>query len=109
MPSRSFCGFVPAAMLPEVRDTAGDFGKIAAGHLGFELPILAVAGDQQAALVGQACFTPGLVKATYGTGGYSINVGPTSLPGGGFATIVTNTTVHFKGDIVRVGLNYQFH
>jgi hypothetical protein len=41
--------------------------------------------------------------------GYSINVGPTSLPSSGFATIATSTTVPFKGDIVRVGLNYQFH
>lgn len=50
-----------------------------------------------------------LGSATYATGGYSVNVGPTSLPGGGFATIATSTTAHFNGDIVRVGLNYIFH
>jgi glycerol kinase len=61
---------VPAAMLPQVRDTAGDFGTIGAKYLGAALPVLAVAGDQQAALIGQACFTPGMVKATYGTGGF---------------------------------------
>ena len=61
---------VPASMLPEVRDTAGAFGTIAAPHPGPGLPILAMAGDQQAALVGQACMQPGMVKATYGTGGF---------------------------------------
>jgi outer membrane immunogenic protein len=50
-----------------------------------------------------------LGSETYGTGGYSVNVGPTSLPSIGFATIATSTTVHFKCDIVRVGLNYLFH
>ncbi len=68
---------VPGAMLPEVRDTVGDFGALAKEHLGFSLPILAVAGDQQAALMGQACFAPGMVKATYGTGGFILlNTGP---------------------------------
>ena len=60
---------VPPSLLPEVRDTAGDFGSAAAEHLGNGTAILAVAGDQQAALVGQACLQPGMVKATYGTGG----------------------------------------
>jgi len=61
---------VPAAILPEVKDTTDDFGVVAKEHLGFELPISAVVGDQQAALVGQACFAPGAIKATYGTGGF---------------------------------------
>jgi glycerol kinase len=61
---------IPRSMLPEVKDTAGEFAVAAAEWLGFPLPILAVAGDQQAALVGQACFAPGDVKATYGTGGF---------------------------------------
>jgi glycerol kinase len=69
---------VPRAILPEVRDTVGNFGALAEEHLGFSLPILAVAGDQQAALIGQACFAPGMVKATYGTGGFILlNTGPT--------------------------------
>jgi len=61
---------IPASMLPEVRDTAGAFGVIGAQHPGAGLRILAMAGDQQAALVGQACTAPGMVKATYGTGGF---------------------------------------
>jgi glycerol kinase len=61
---------VPASLLPEARDTAGPFGVVAKEHLGVSLPILAVAGDQQSALVGQACFEPGMVKATYGTGAF---------------------------------------
>ncbi|MEN8721152.1 MAG: glycerol kinase GlpK [Oceanococcaceae bacterium] len=59
---------VPARMLPEVRDSACEFGRIAAEHLGAEVRIGAVLGDQQAATVGQACFTPGMIKSTYGTG-----------------------------------------
>src|SRR6202167_4093186 len=50
---------VPASLLPEVRDTAGEFGVTASQHLGRGIPILAVAGDQQAALIGQACLEPG--------------------------------------------------
>jgi glycerol kinase len=68
---------VPQSLLPQVRDTAGEFGVAAAEHVGKELPVLAVAGDQQAALVGQACLEPGMVKATYGTGGFILlNTGP---------------------------------
>jgi len=59
---------VPAALLPEVRDSAGDFGETPPDLLGAAISIRGVAGDQQAALVGQACFSPGMVKATYGTG-----------------------------------------
>ena len=71
---------IPPGMLPEVRDTAGDFGVTAANHLGFALPIRSIAGDQQAALVGQACFAPGMVKATYGTGGFILlNTGSTPV------------------------------
>jgi glycerol kinase len=71
---------VPPSLLPEVRDTAGEFGTAAAEHLGKKIAILAVAGDQQAALVGQACLEPGMVKATYGTGGFILlNTGPTPV------------------------------
>jgi glycerol kinase len=59
---------IPPAMLPEVRDTQGDFGVTAAEHFGVGLPIRGIAGDQQAAAHGQACVRPGMVKATYGTG-----------------------------------------
>ena len=59
---------VPRAILPEVRDCASRFGDTEANLLGRAMPVTGVAGDQQAAAVGQACFSPGMVKSTYGTG-----------------------------------------
>ena len=59
-------------MLPEVRDCAADFGTTRADLFGGAIPILGVAGDQQAATVGQACFAPGMLKATYGTGCFAV-------------------------------------
>ena len=59
---------IPRAMLPEVRDSSGDFGVADARWLGAEIPITGVAGDQQAALFGQRCVSPGEAKNTYGTG-----------------------------------------
>lgn len=61
---------VPARLLPEVRHSAGDFGIAQGAHLGQDLPIAGVAGDQQAALFGQGCWEPGLAKNTYGTGAF---------------------------------------
>ena len=63
----SFFG-IPRCMLPEVRDSADDFGNIGKGLPGEGLPVTAILGDQQAALFGQACFQEGQVKSTYGTG-----------------------------------------
>jgi glycerol kinase len=63
---------IPLSCLPEVRDSAADFGVARKDVLGVELPIAGVAGDQQAALVGQACFSPGDVKSTYGTGAFLV-------------------------------------
>lgn len=63
---------VPMSVLPEVRDSAGKFGVIDKAVLGHSLPICGVAGDQQAALVGQACFAAGDVKSTYGTGAFLV-------------------------------------
>jgi len=63
---------VPPACLPEVRDSAGDFGFIDKTLLGQSLPIRGVAGDQQAALIGQGCFQAGDVKSTYGTGAFLV-------------------------------------
>ena len=63
---------VPPPCLPEVRDSAGDFGSIDESVLGQALPIRGVAGDQQAALIGQACFAQGDVKSTYGTGAFLV-------------------------------------
>ncbi|MBW1845205.1 MAG: glycerol kinase GlpK, partial [Deltaproteobacteria bacterium] len=59
---------IPHAMLPEVRDSSGDFGVADSEWLGAEIPIAGIAGDQQAALFGQDCTSPGLAKNTYGTG-----------------------------------------
>ncbi|HUL50451.1 MAG TPA: glycerol kinase GlpK [Gemmatimonadales bacterium] len=61
---------VPRAALPEIRDSCGMFGTCAAEYFGAEVPILGVAGDQQAALYGQACFAAGQAKNTYGTGAF---------------------------------------
>ena len=63
---------IPASLLPEVLDCAADFGETDAHWLGAALPVLGMAGDQQAALIGQACFAPGMVKSTYGTGCFLI-------------------------------------
>ncbi|SDS47925.1 glycerol kinase [Halopseudomonas litoralis] len=63
---------IPPSLLPEVLDNAADFGHTDADLFGASLPISAMAGDQQAALVGQACFTPGSVKSTYGTGCFMV-------------------------------------
>ena len=61
---------VPMEILPEVHDCAADFGTT--GLLGGQTPILGVAGDQQAATIGQACFEPGMLKSTYGTGCFAL-------------------------------------
>src|SRR5690606_9316573 len=63
---------VPRQVLPEVRDSAAEFGNTDAEWFGREIPIRGVAGDQQAALVGQACFEPGMMKSTYGTGCFAV-------------------------------------
>ena len=63
---------VPRAMLPEVRDNACEFGTSEADLLGAAVPVRGMAGDQQAATIGQACFTPGMVKSTYGTGCFAV-------------------------------------
>ena len=61
---------VPASLLPEVRPSSGDFGAVRAGLLGAAVPIRGVAGDQHAALFGQACLVPGQTKITLGTGAF---------------------------------------
>lgn len=71
---------IPMCMLPEVRDCAADFGETRADLFGRPIPILGIAGDQQAATVGQACFQPGMLKSTYGTGCFAlINTGETPV------------------------------
>lgn len=71
---------VPREILPEVCDCACEFGTVTAELLGAEIPVTGIAGDQQAALVGQACFSPGMTKSTYGTGCFVIcNTGGTPI------------------------------
>lgn len=72
---------IPAVMLPKVYDCAADFGVATEGLGGRHLPIAGVAGDQQAAVVGQACFHKGMVKSTYGTGCFALmNIGQDAIP-----------------------------
>jgi glycerol kinase len=72
--SRTMCEMldIPIQMLPEVRDCAVAFGTTRADLFGREIPIFGVAGDQQAATLGQACFAPGMLKSTYGTGCFAL-------------------------------------
>jgi len=62
------CLDIPTAILPKVQASSGGFGMASPGLFGAEIPITGIAGDQQAALFGQACFKPGMLKNTYGTG-----------------------------------------
>src|SRR5258707_5838959 len=71
---------VPRAMLPDVRDCAADYGATAPELFGAAISIRGIAGDQQAALIGQACFAPGMMKSTYGTGCFAVlNTGTTAI------------------------------
>jgi glycerol kinase len=83
---------VPRAILPAVLDTQSDYGETAAEHFGIALPIRAVIGDQQAAAYGQACFRPGMLKATYGTGCFALaNTGAEKIAS---ATRMLSTVFH---------------
>ncbi|MGO4909295.1 glycerol kinase GlpK [Pseudorhodobacter sp. W20_MBD10_FR17] len=80
--SKTICDLfdIPMEMLPEVKDCAAEFGMTQAEIFGRPIPILGVAGDQQAATVGQACFAPGMMKSTYGTGCFALlNTGDTAV------------------------------
>ncbi len=71
---------IPEAVLPEVRDNSGSFGATTPELFGRAIPITGMAGDQQAATFGQACFTPGMLKSTYGTGCFALlNTGETAV------------------------------
>lgn len=84
---------VPRSMLPEIRENASVFGTTDPRELGVSLPVAGMAGDQQAALIGQACFKPGMIKSTYGTGCFAL------MNTGGKAVLSKNrllTTVGYK-------------
>jgi len=71
---------VPRAMLPEVKDSSATFGETVPDLFGGSIAICGIAGDQQAATIGQACFSPGMIKSTYGTGCFALlNTGTTPV------------------------------
>ncbi|MEH6477807.1 MAG: glycerol kinase GlpK [Sneathiella sp.] len=71
---------IPKSLLPEVKDSAAEFGTMDPGLFGAAIKITGIAGDQQAATIGQACFDPGMMKSTYGTGCFALlNTGDTAV------------------------------
>ncbi len=87
---------VPMSMLPEVTDCAAEFGTADPALFGAPIPIRGVAGDQQAAVVGQACFQPGMLKSTYGTGCFALlNTG--SEPIASRNRLLTTIAYQFNG------------
>ena len=106
---------IPAGLLPEIRDSTGNFGETRPDLFGGGIAIRGVAGDQQAALVGQACFKPGTVKATYGTGGFVLlNIGTEPKPSEHrlLTTIAWQRkgrrTYAFEGSIFSAGASVQW-
>jgi len=106
---------IPMSILPEVRDCAAPFGTARADLFGHPIPILGVAGDQQAATIGQACFQPGMMKSTYGTGCFALlNTGADRVPSGNrlLTTIAYRldgqTTYALEGSIFIAGAVVQW-
>jgi len=106
---------VPRAMLPEVRDSSGHFGDTDPKLFGAPIPITGIAGDQQAATFGQACFRPGMVKNTYGTGCFLLmNTGAEPVPSNnGLLTTVGwrikgQTTYCLEGSVFIAGAAVQW-
>src|SRR6267154_1202526 len=102
---------VPRAILPEVRESRGDFGVTDPMLLGAAIPILGVAGDQQAASFGQACFKPGDVKSTYGTGCFVLVYTGTAVPRSRnrlLATALAQKRYAIKGSIFIAGAVVQW-
>ena len=106
---------VPAALVPEVRDSAGDFGTAGEAVLGQALPITGVAGDQQSAAIGQACLAPGEMKSTYGTGAFLlINTGRQAVQSANklLTTVACRiggeTTYALEGSILSAGATVQW-
>jgi glycerol kinase len=106
---------IPRAMLPEVRPSSGFVGHCDTSLFGTALPITGIAGDQQAATFGQACFTPGMAKQTYGTGSFMLmNTGnvPTPSTHGLLTTVAwtlgTDTTYALEGYSLIAGAGVQW-
>jgi glycerol kinase len=106
---------IPQSMLPEVMDSSDDFGYTDSSLFGHEIPILGMAGDQQAALFGQACFEEGMAKSTYGTGCFlMLNTGDKALKSKNkLLTTVAyrlngKTTYAIEGSIFMAGATIQW-
>ncbi len=106
---------VPAAILPEVRPSAGVFGETAAGVLPAGIPVTGIAGDQQSALFGQCCFEPGMAKNTYGTGCFILlntGAGPVASEHGLLTTVAWQiggaTTYALEGSVFIGGAVVQW-
>jgi glycerol kinase len=90
---------IPAAILPEIHDNAALFGETDKALFGRAIPIAGMAGDQQSALIGQACFAPGMVKSTYGTGCFMLmNTGP--RPVGSTNRLLTTPGYRIGGETI---------
>ena len=106
---------IPAAILPETKPSAGRFGETDPALFGHTIPITGVAGDQQAALIGQACFEPGMAKNTYGTGAFVVmNTGEKPVLGEGVLTTLAwqiegqNPLYAMEGSIFVAGAAVQW-
>ncbi len=107
---------VPHAILPQVLPSASDFGVTSGDVIGAEIPVTGIAGDQHAALYGQACFEPGMVKCTYGTGAFVLtNTGNRvvgSKEGGLLATlgyqVGSKRTYALEGSVFATGATVQW-
>lgn len=101
---------VPGSMLAEVRPSSGDFGRMRADILGHEIPVLAVAGDQQAALIGHGIDAPGAAKCTYGTGAFVLaHAGPSgNAPPGLLLTASADGGAAFEGGVFTAGSVVQW-
>ena len=89
---------IPESLLPKVRDCAGDFGMTDRSILGTAIPVCGMAGDQQAALIGQAGFAKGMAKSTYGTGCFVIaNTGVDPVPS--HNKMLTTVAYRLQGEV----------
>ncbi len=107
---------IPSQMLPEVRPSSGIFGRTQPDLFhGHEIPVAGIAGDQHAALFGQACFRPGMIKSTYGTGCFVLaNTGATRVPSkSGLITTIAwdigdGVTYALEGSVFSAGATVQW-
>lgn len=106
---------IPANMMPNIVASNGQFGSTNSSLLGFSAPIMAVLGDQQAALFGQCCFDPGMFKCTYGTGSFLLgNIGTETSYAKGLLTTIAwklaneETTYALEGSTFIAGAAVQW-